>query len=150
DLDQMKTMENRAQVVAVAEDFPRRAQTTGAEFKRSAAVNGHALLASNLRAVFTLLIARLLGPIALGIFSVAWATTDLVSKIGNLGLDDAVITFVARAEATGDRLRSRFLFRLANIVAVAQSTIVALILSLGVRKIGHAIALQPEMNSAFA
>jgi O-antigen/teichoic acid export membrane protein len=128
---------------------PTRAQTRR-ELKRGAFLNAAAMLASNFRAIFTLLIARLLGPIALGIFSVAWATTDLVSKIGICGLDDAVMTFVARAEAAGDRLRSRFLFRLANIVAVAQSTIVALILSLGVRKIGHAIGLQPEMNSAFA
>jgi O-antigen/teichoic acid export membrane protein len=126
-----------------------RAQTRR-ELKRGAFLNAAAMLASNFRAIFTLLIARLLGPIALGIFSVAWATTDLVSKIGMCGLDDAVMTFVARAEAAGDRLGSRFLFQLANIVAVGQSTIVALILSLGVRKIGPAIGLQPEMNSAFA
>ena len=111
DLGQMTAMDNRAQVVAVAEDFPRRAQTTGAELKRGAALNALAMLASNFRAVFTLLIARLLGPIALGIFSVAWATTDLVSKIGILGLDDAVITFVGRSEALGDRRRSRLRIR---------------------------------------
>ena len=59
-----------------------------AELKRGAWTNLIALLASNFRGIFTFLVARLLGPAALGIFSVAWATTDLVSKIGIFGLDD--------------------------------------------------------------
>ena len=77
------------------------------------------MLASNFRGIFTFLVARLLGPAALGIFSVAWATTDLVSKIGIFGLDDTIITFIARAEAAGDRARSRALFRLAVFLGVA-------------------------------
>src|SRR3954452_7588006 len=82
----------------------------GSELKRGAWTNFIAMLASNFRGVFTFLVARLLGPAALGFFSVAWATTDLVSKIGIFGLDDTVTTFIARAEAAGDRNRSRALF----------------------------------------
>src|SRR4051794_560592 len=63
---------------------------TGAELKQGAALNTLAMLASNFRAIFTLLIARILGPVALGIYSVAWATLDVLSKIGVCGLDDAV------------------------------------------------------------
>ena len=69
----------------------------GAELKRGAWANLIAMLASNFRGIFTFLVARLLGPAALGIFSVAWAATDLVSKIGIFGLDDTIITFIARA-----------------------------------------------------
>src|ERR1043165_10066027 len=95
----------------------------GPELKRGAWANFIAMLASNFRGVFTFLVARLLGPAALGIFSVAWAMTDLVSKIGIFGLDDAIITFIARSEATGDRARSRALFRLAVLLGVMQCAI---------------------------
>ena len=43
------------------------------ELKRGAWTNLIAMLASNFRGIFTFLVARLLGPAALGIFSVAWA-----------------------------------------------------------------------------
>src|SRR6266849_348767 len=79
----------------------------GAELKRGALINTIALLASNFRGVFTFLVARLLGAAALGTFSVAWATTDLISKIGIFGLDNTITTFIARSEAAADRARSR-------------------------------------------
>src|SRR5205085_3758506 len=67
--------------------------------------NTIALLASNFRGVFTFLVARLLGPAVLGTFAVAWAMTDLISKIGIFGLDNAITTFIARSEAIGDHVR---------------------------------------------
>src|ERR671935_2342798 len=85
---------------------------TGAELKRGAIVNTIAMLASNLRGIFTFLIARLLGPAALGTFSVAWATTDLLSKLGVFGLDNTITTFVARAEARGEHRRGTLSFPL--------------------------------------
>src|ERR1700759_3663024 len=72
------------------------------ELKRGAFENTIAMLASNFRGVFTFLIARLLGPAALGTFSVAWANTDLISKIFVGGLDNSVTTFIARAQAYGE------------------------------------------------
>lgn len=115
------------------------------ELKRGAWTNFIAMLASNFRGVFTFLVARLLGPAALGIFSVAWATTDLVSKLGIFGLDDAIITFIARAEAAGDRARSRTLFRLAVFLGVAQSTLLAAVSITVVRLLGHRFGLDPQM-----
>src|SRR6185295_2375370 len=73
------------------------------ELKRGALVNMAAMLASNFRGIFTFLVARLLGPAALGTFSVAWATTDLLSRAGMFALDNTIIIFIARAEAAGDR-----------------------------------------------
>ena len=121
---------------------------SGPELKRGAWTNFIAMFASNFRGVFTFLVARLLGPGALGVFSVAWATTDLVSKIGIFGLDDTIITFIARAEAAGDRARSKTLFRVAVALAVLQSTMLAA-LSIGVvRLVGVRFGLDRVMADA--
>src|SRR3954447_22659079 len=117
----------------------------GAELKRGARTNLIAMLASNFRGVFTFLVARLLGPAALGVFSVAWAATDLVSKIGIFGLDDTIITFIARAEAAGDRVRSRALFRLAVFLGVGQCALLAAISIMFVRFFGGRLGLDPQM-----
>src|ERR1700740_1346047 len=86
------------------------------ELKHGALLNTLAMLTASFRAVFTILVARLLGPAALGIFSVAWGTVDVFSKVGILGLDDGVTTFVARANATNNRGRCRALFHAAAMV----------------------------------
>src|SRR5438093_8502771 len=111
-----------------ASDAPARVDETGVELKRGAFLNTIAMLASNFRGIFTFLVARLLGPAALGIFSVAWSTTDIISKIGVLGLDNAITTFIARSEAVGNRARSRTLFRIAVVLGVAQCAVKASLL----------------------
>src|SRR5256885_3902300 len=108
----MTTIESTLRVSPQAADAPARVDESGVELKRGAILNTIAMLASNFRGVFTFLVARLLGPAALGVFSVAWATTDLVSKIGIFGLDDTIITFIAPAEAADDPAPSRPLLRL--------------------------------------
>src|SRR5207237_10525180 len=94
-----------------ATDAPARVDETGVELKRGAFLHTIAMLASNFRGMFTFLVARLLGPAALGICSVAWSTTDIISRIGLLGLDNAVTTFSARSLSMGDRARIRPLLR---------------------------------------
>jgi O-antigen/teichoic acid export membrane protein len=106
-------------------ELPAGPDRTGSELKRGMFFNTVALLASNFRGVFTFLIARLLGAAALGTFLVAWATTDILSKIGMFGLDNAIVPFIARAEVAGDRARSRALYHLAVGLAVGQSVVVA-------------------------
>src|SRR5438094_8707770 len=76
-------------------DAPARVDETGVELKRGAILNTTATLASNLRGVFTFLVARLLGPAALGTFSVAWGNTDLASKIEVFGHVNAMPTCIA-------------------------------------------------------
>ncbi|MEY2526347.1 MAG: hypothetical protein QOE73_1118 [Verrucomicrobiota bacterium] len=145
----MSTMESSIHIAPPTPDLPRRVDGTGAELKRGAFLNTIAMLSSNFGAIFTLLIARLLGPVSLGIYSVAWATTNLFSKFGVWGLDDAIITFIARAQAVGDFARSRALFRLAVVLAVAQSTCVAVISIIAIWRFGEHLHLKPEMVSAF-
>src|SRR6201987_3146485 len=131
-------------------DAPARVDETGVELKRGAFLNTIAMLASNFRGVFTFLVARLLGPAALGIFSVAWANTDLVSKIAVFGLDNAITTFIARSQATGDFARSRRLFRTAVILVLAQSFLVAAIAIIALQMFGHRLRFPREMLSALA
>src|SRR6188474_2253052 len=114
------TTEATPDVPSPAVDASARVDNTGVELKRGALLNTIAMLASNFRGIFTFLVARLLGAAALGIFSVAWSTTDIISKIGVLGLDNAITTFIARSEAVGNRARSQALFRIAVVLGVAQ------------------------------
>lgn len=123
---------------------------TGAELKRGALVNTLAMLASNFRGIFTFLVARLLGPAALGTFSVAWANTDLVSKIAVFGLDNTITTFIARSQALGDYARGRNLFRTAIILALALSCLVATSCVLALHFFGERFAYPREMLSALA
>src|SRR5436305_3649567 len=129
-------------------DAPARVDETGVELKRGAFLNTIAMLASNFRGIFTFLVARLLGPAALGIFSVAWSTTDIISKIGVLGLDNAITTFIARSEAVGNRTRSRELFRIAIVLGVVQSIITAAIVIVALRFFNNRLHVQPQMVSA--
>ncbi|PYK06563.1 MAG: hypothetical protein DME66_04185 [Verrucomicrobia bacterium] len=131
-------------------DAPARVDETGVELKRGAFLNTVAMLASNFRGIFTFLVARMLGPAALGIFSVAWSTTDIISKIGVLGLDNAITTFIARSEAVGNRARSRALFRVAVVLGVAQSVVTAAIVILALRFFNNRLHVQPQMVSALA
>src|SRR5258705_6048234 len=133
-----------------ASDAPARVDQTGVELKRGAFLNTIAMLASNFRGIFTFLVARMLGPAALGIFSVAWSTTDIISKIGVLGLDNAITTFIARSEAVGDRARSRSLFRVAVVLGVVQCIITAGIVIVGLRVFNNRLHLQPQMVSVLS
>src|SRR5205814_2999347 len=108
------------------------------------------MLASNFRGIFTFLVARMLGPAALGIFSVAWSTTDIISKIGVLGLDNAITTFIARSEAVANRARSRALFQIAVVLGVAQSIVTALIVIIALRLFNNRLHVQLQMVSALA
>lgn len=123
---------------------------SGTELKRGTFLNTVALLASNFRGIFTFFVARLLGPSVLGLFSVAWATTDLVSKVGIIGLDNAITTFIARSEALHQHVRSRRLFRLSIALAVIQCAVVALLSIIVIRLFGDHFGLQRDMVSAQA
>src|SRR5256886_11205906 len=146
----MTTINGTLRVPPPASDAPARVDETGVELKRGAFFNTIAMLASNFRGIFTFLVARLLGPTALGIFSVAWSTTDIVSKIGVLGLDNAITTFIARSEAVGDRARSRSLFHVAVVLGVVQSVLTAVIVIVALRFLNGRLHVQPQMVSALA
>src|SRR6059058_3301715 len=146
--ESVSPMEALLDVPPPASDAPARVDETGVELKRGAFLNTIAMLASNFRGIFSFLVARLLGPAALGIFSVAWSTTDIISKIGVLGLDNAITTFIARSEAVGNRARSRALFRIAVVLGVAQSILTAGIVIVGLRFFNNRLHVQPQMVSA--
>src|SRR5437867_6706080 len=144
----VRAMDATLDVPPPAVDAPARVDETGVQLKRGAFLNTIAMLASNFRGIFTFLVARLLGPAALGIFSVAWSTTDIISKIGVLGLDNAITTFIARSEAVGDRARSRSLFHVAVVLGVVQSVLTAVIVIVALRFLNGRLHVQPQMVSA--
>src|SRR6478672_13283318 len=146
----MTTIESTLQVPPSAADAPARVDESGVELKRGAVLNTIAMLASNFRGVFIFLVARLLGPAALGTFSVAWANTDLASKIAVFGLDNAITTFIARSQATGNLARSRALFRAAVVLVLTQSTLVAAIGVTVLQMFGDRLQFPREMLSALA
>jgi O-antigen/teichoic acid export membrane protein len=123
---------------------------THAELKRGAFQNTIAMMASNFRGVFTFLVARLLGPAALGTFSVAWANIDLISKISVFGLDNAVTTFIARSEANQEHDRSRARYLAAVILVLVQSFLVAIAGMVALHFLADRIAYPREMISALA
>src|SRR5499427_10373239 len=129
-------------------DAPARVDQTGVELKRGAFLNTIAMLAANFRGIFTFLVARLLGPAPLGLYSVAWSTTDIISKIGVLGLDNAITTFIARSQAVGDRARSRSLFQVAVVLGVVQSVITAVMVIVALQFFNDRLHVQPQMVSA--
>src|SRR5499425_3547997 len=137
-------------VASPVNDAPARVDQTGVELKRGAFLNTIAMLAANFRGIFTFLVARLLGPAALGIFSVAWSTTDIISKIGVLGLDNAITTFITRSEAVGDRARSRSLFHVAAVLGLIQSIVTAVIVIVALRFCNGRLHVQPQMVSVLS
>src|SRR5260370_1598739 len=148
--DAVSPTEGVLDVRPAAVDAPARVDETGVELRRGAFLKRIGMLASNFGGIFTFLVARMLGPAAFGIFSVAWSTTDIISKIGVLGLDNAITTFIARSEAVGDRARSRTLFRIAVVLGIGQSIITAGIVIVGLRFFNNRLHIQPQMVSALA
>jgi len=98
----------------------------GHHLARGAAANTLVLLAANFRGIFTFLIARLLGAAAFGRFGAVFATTDLISKVGMLGLDSSIVPIVATRAAAGDGDGSRRAFRRAILCAGSASVMLAL------------------------
>src|SRR5215510_4558308 len=144
------TTEATLDVPPPAVDAPACVDATGVELKRGAFLNTLAMLASNFRGIFTFLVARLLGPAVLGMFSVAWATTDIISRIGVLGLDNAITTFIARSEAVGAKVRSRSLFRVAVVLGLVQSVVTAVIVIVALRFFNGRLRVQPQMVSVLS
>src|SRR5215213_4076095 len=117
----------------------------GTELARGALVNVVALLAANLRGIFTFLIARVLGTATLGIFGIAWSTTDLLSKFGTFGMDTSTIALVARRHAAGDEGGGRAIFRRAVLFGLLFSVITAIVGILFFQVIGRRAGQSPEL-----
>ena len=129
---------------------PPRLVHQGAVLARGAFFNTLAFLASNLRGIFTFLVARLLGSAVLGMFGLAWAATDLTSKLGTCGLDTGAITHVARRERVGDAAGGRRIMRAALLIGVGTSLVLALAGFLFTEPIGRHFGERPDQLRAIA
>ena len=122
----------------------------GAELKRGALVNTVALLASNFRGIFAFLVARLLGAAALGTYLVAWTAIELLSTLALFGLDNAILAFIARSEAVGDRARSHALFRLAVWLALLQSIVIGVVALIAIWLFGDRFGLDRQLAAGLS
>jgi O-antigen/teichoic acid export membrane protein len=111
----------------------RPAHPAGVQLARGSLVNLAATIVSNLRGIFTFLVARLLGQAALGTYALAFSSIDLLSKVGTFGLDGATTAEVARREAVGDHRGSRQVLRTAIVWGLGLSALTAVIGALGLR-----------------
>jgi O-antigen/teichoic acid export membrane protein len=118
---------------------------TGTELARGALVNVVALLAANLRGIFTFLIARLLGNSALGTFGLAWSTTDLLSKVGTFGMDTSSIALVSARQAAGDVAGSHLLLRRAVMLGLLFSVGAALFGIAAFQFVGERLGQPPAL-----
>lgn len=122
----------------------------GAVLARGTFFNSLAFAASNLRGIFMLLVARLLGSAVLGTFGLAWATMDLLSKFSTLGLDYSAIAFIAKSEAAGDRQASRQVMKTALTISIVSSLALAFFGFWFVWVIGPRFGQRPELVRATA
>jgi O-antigen/teichoic acid export membrane protein len=131
-----RTSDLKSQTVASDKSFH------GAVLARGAFFNTLAFLASNLRGIFMLLVARLLGSAVLGTFGLAWASMDLLSKFATLGLDYSAIAFVAKSEAARDRTGSRRIMTMALAISISSGIALAVVGSWFVWMIGPRVGLR--------
>ncbi|MBA2433102.1 MAG: polysaccharide biosynthesis C-terminal domain-containing protein [Chthoniobacterales bacterium] len=117
----------------------------GTELARGALVNIVALLAANLRGIFTFLIARLLGRTALGTFGLAFSTMDFLSKFGTWGMDTSTIALVAGRQAKGDHGGSHLVLRRAVTFGLLFSVVTALLGIIAFQTIGEKMGQPPEL-----
>ena len=120
----------------------------GLVLARGAFFSTLAFLASNLRGIFTFLVARLLGSAALGTFGLAWAATDLVSKIATWGLDTSAVAAVAERDAAGDAAGGRRVMRAVVAIALGLGVLVAAAGIAGAWTIGPALGVRRELLAA--
>jgi O-antigen/teichoic acid export membrane protein len=69
---------------------------------KGALVNLAGTLARSLNLILVFILGRLYGPEGVGLFLLARATVDIVSNLGILGMNHAVLTLAARRHAEGD------------------------------------------------
>lgn len=117
----------------------------GAELAKGSLVNVVETLARNLRAIFTFLIARLLGGATLGIFSTAWNLTDIITQGAKFGLDQGMTTLVATAEAKNDFAGSRSLLKRGLFWGVSISVATAAAAIAALRIWGERAGYDPEV-----
>lgn len=97
------------------------AGSDGRTLTRGIAANAATLAAMSVRGVMSVVIARVLGGDTLGAYLLAFAWMDVLSQVGVFGLDQAAMTFTARARGAGHPAAARSVFRMAAFWSVALS-----------------------------
>jgi len=111
-------------------------------------VNAASLAIGTLGALFPILVARLLGQAALGVFALAWAATDLLSKGATFGLDQGTTALVAQRAARGDGAGVGAVFRAAVATGLVLSALIGGAAWAGLGLAGTLLGQAPETVAA--
>ena len=103
---------------------------------RGVVANATTLAAMSLRAVFGMLVARLHGGAALGLYALAAAWIDLSSHVGVLGLDSGAMVHTARQRAAGGTTPAGILARALRVALMASSVLAAVVLLVAAARAG--------------
>ncbi len=93
-------------------------------------VNVLGMLAKSSRPLFLIIFSRFLGAEMFGLYMLAFATQEIVSKMAALGLDQGITRLVGRLRAQGRDTDVRAVVQKSLLVGVGTSGVVALVLAL--------------------
>jgi O-antigen/teichoic acid export membrane protein len=118
------------------------------DIARGAAVNFAGTLLRATSVIFYVYLARVYGPAVVGVFAVCVAALDIVSKLGILGFDRAIMTLAARRGDPGDEERFYRTTAQALVMGVLAAAAVTLLLEAGAidhsaRLLGRADLIDP-------
>lgn len=99
--------------------------THEARLVRGVGISALTLAAYSVRAIYGVLIARLLGGEALGTYVLSFAWIDLLSQAGTMGLDTAALVAAARMTAAGNVDGARSVLRRASLWSLAAAAAIA-------------------------
>ena len=99
---------------------------SGSRLAHGVGISALTLAAYSVRAVYGILIVRLLGGEALGTYVLSFAWIDLLSQFGTMGLDTAALVAAARMAARGDTEGARRVLRHASLWSLAAAALVTL------------------------
>jgi O-antigen/teichoic acid export membrane protein len=100
-------------------------------------VNILGMLAKSSRPIFLVIFSRMLGAEKFGLYMLAFATQEIVSKLAALGLDQGVTRLVGRLRAQGRDQDVRAVVQKSLMVGIMTSAVVALVLGLSAGRLSQ-------------
>jgi O-antigen/teichoic acid export membrane protein len=94
--------------------------------------------------LFMAILARALGSASFGIFTLGFSVFSVASAIALLGMDKAILRYIAPAYAKGDLEKSRFILRRIARYSLASSLLVSVVIFASAGPLAESLFLKPE------
>lgn len=115
------------------------------DIAKGAAVNVFGEILKSLKPIYLVVITRLFGAGAFGLYTLAWAVIDLVSNLGGFGLDKGLIRFLPQHRNTRDEAGAHRIIATALAIGVVVSLIATAVVYLGAPLISETIFQKPGL-----